>query len=201
MGVHCKREIDCNGRHSAPRRGPTSYRMHDSDLVFERLALKEGNVFLDMGCGPGEYAFHAARCVGSTGIVFALDSNIHMLNEIDEECAVSGFTNIKIINSDLTETLPFEDNSVDFCFISMSLHCINLKERGADVFKEVRRILKPSGQVAVLECKKVEADFGPSLRSRISPEEIKTVVAPLGFREDLYIDLEGNYLIRFTKQK
>jgi len=49
---NCKHEH--NRRSGAHRRirGPSSFHMHDPEIVFDDLALKPGDVFLDLGCGP-----------------------------------------------------------------------------------------------------------------------------------------------------
>jgi len=36
-------------------RKPSSFFMHDPHLIFEELDLKEGDSFLDLGCGTGDY--------------------------------------------------------------------------------------------------------------------------------------------------
>ncbi|KAF1077082.1 class I SAM-dependent methyltransferase [Halodesulfovibrio sp. MK-HDV] len=199
MNTNCKTALPCTGGRGARKRGPTSYKMHDSDLVFEALGLENGDVFLDMGCGPGDYSLHAAGAVGSKGTVYALDSNINMLKEVAKQTAENSVSNIRTIHGEMSDVLPFEDESVDTCFMSTSLHCMDLQAYGTALFKEVQRILKTSGQVAILECKKEKADFGPPLHMRISSEDIKSFVLPLEFHETAYLDLGFNYLIKFKK--
>ena len=63
------------GHHSSQGtgRGPSSFWMHDSKTVFGALGLKPGETFLDLGCGPGDYAMAAAKIVGPSGTVIAFD--------------------------------------------------------------------------------------------------------------------------------
>ncbi|WP_419781806.1 class I SAM-dependent methyltransferase [Maridesulfovibrio sp.] len=190
--------IRCKGGHH--RRGPTSYGMHDSSLVFKTLDLAEGQTFLDLGCGPGDYSMHAARDVGPSGMVHAFDSNGAMLEQVRIQALDHGLENISTHLGDMTGLLPFDDSSVDTGFMSTSLHCMSLEEYGRRIFAEVGRVLKTGGQLAVLECKKEKTEFGPPLHMRISAEELKAVVDPLGFKESAYADLGFNYLICFTKR-
>lgn len=187
----------CKGGHH--RRGPTSYGMHDSNLVFNTLSLRSGYVFLDLGCGPGDYSIHAGADVGPNGKVYAFDSNSSMLEQVRIQAVDNGLENISTFLGEMTEVLPFDDNSVDTCFMSTSLHCMSLDEYGNRIFSEVARVLKSGGQLAVLECKKEKTNFGPPLHMRISEGEIKEVVGPLGFLETKYVDLGFNYLICFNK--
>ncbi|XPV77608.1 MAG: class I SAM-dependent methyltransferase [Desulfovibrio sp.] len=182
------------------RRGPSSYWMHDSELVFNELRLLPGDVFLDMGCGPGDYALHAADMVGKDGIVYALDSNTNVLQEVKRRSKGVAWDNIKTIASDMTAPVPVEDASVDMCFMSTSLHCMDLATSGKTIFQEVGRVLKATGRVAVLECKKEQMDFGPPLHMRISAEDVAGTILDLGFTKSGYVDLGMNYLVVFTKE-
>ncbi len=60
----------------------SSFRMHDSKAVFDMLALKQGDCFLDLGCGPGDYSLEASVIVGDTGTVYALDSSNRMVETL-----------------------------------------------------------------------------------------------------------------------
>lgn len=88
--------------------------------------------------------------------------------------------------------------SVDVCFISTVLHIYKLEEIGTRLFSQIRDPLKPGGRVAILECKKEDAGFGPPVEKRHSPEAICDAVAHLGFREIGLVDLGYNYLIQFS---
>ncbi|WP_421899687.1 class I SAM-dependent methyltransferase [Maridesulfovibrio sp.] len=199
MNKEHKNGMHCHGGHGRHRRGPTSYGMHDSNMVFKALKLQDGDVFLDLGCGPGDYSIHAACDVGPSGEVYSFDSNASMLEQVRIQAVDNGVKNISTHLGDMTGPLPFADNSVDTCLMSTSLHCMSLDECGPAIFKEISRVLKGSGQIAVLECKKEKTDFGPPLHMRISAEELKAVAEPLGFSESVYVDLGFNYLICFTK--
>lgn len=77
---HNTHSHDC--RKKGPRCGPSSYYVHDSGIVFEKLALKQGDILLDLGCGAGDYSIHAAGIVGESGSIFAVDLWPEMLDKI-----------------------------------------------------------------------------------------------------------------------
>lgn len=65
------------------------------------------------------------------------------------------------------------------------------------MFREFHRVLRPGGTLAVLECKKVEANFGPPLHSRLAESDVRTLVEPHGFRHADTLDTGHANLIRF----
>lgn len=183
--------------HNHHRRGPSSYSMHDSELVFSELKLKEGNIFLDLGCGAGDYSIQAAKIVGNSGVVYALDIWADLLDGLIEGADSQGLKNIQTKVSDINKPLPIEDNCIDVCFIATVLHAFKLDKEGKILFKEIHRVLKPDGRLAIIECKKEDGPFGPPMQMRNSPEELEAMIMPYGFEKLNYVDLGYNYMIQF----
>lgn len=192
-------EKRCNCRHGhghGDRRGPSSFGMHDPEQVFRELRLKAGDVFLDMGCGRGDYAMRAAREVGDSGAVYALDIGKETVDGLTEEAGARGLKNIRAMVANIAGPLPVEDSYVDVCFLATVLHAVN-KADYAKIFAEIRRVLKPGGRVAIIECKKEDMPFGPPTHMRLSPEEIEHFLMSFGFEKVNLIDLGYNYMIQF----
>lgn len=180
-------------------RGRSSFWMQHPELVFDALGLNEGDSFLDLGCGPGDYAIRASEIVGDSGVVYALDRWQDVIDDLAEKARSRGSKNIRAIVSDITEHLPVDDESVDLCFISSVLHSLDLVDVEKSLFSEIRRVLKPVGRVAIIECKKEEQPFGPPMHMRLSPEEIESSIIRYGFERAGLVDLGFNYLIIFAK--
>ncbi len=180
--------------------GPSSAWMHEPKSVLAQIPLKPGHVFVDLGCGAGDYAIEAARIVGPGGRVVAMDKWPYLLDNLSKASQSAGLDNITPLLADMTEPLPMENNSVDVIFIATVLHIFDLNKIGPDLFREVFRILKPGGCLAIVECKKRESDFGPPLHLRKSPEDIENAVLPHGFERLGYGDLGHNYLIQFIRR-
>lgn len=150
-----------------------------------------------MGCGPGEYSIHAAGMVGNSGVVYALEKWAYMIAGLKEEADDRGIGNIKPITADITDPLPINDQSIDVCFLSTVLHIFKLSKIEKTLFTEIRRILKPGGRVAVIECKKEDRPSGPPKHMRLSPEELEASIIKYGFKKVGLKDLGYNYLIQF----
>ncbi len=190
----------CNHHHEGSgklKRGPSSFWMHDPEAVFNELSLKPGDHFLDLGCGPGEYSIYAAGLVGDSGVVYALEKWAYMIDGLKEEADDRGIGNIKPMTADITEPLPIHDQSMDVCLLSTVLHIFRLPDIEKPLFPEIRRILKPGGRVAVIECKREDQPFGPPKHMRLSPEMVERAVSKYGFTKLGLKDLGYNYMIQF----
>ena len=187
-----------NCRENGFRRGPSSFHMQDPGLVFEKLALKKGDIFLDLGCGAGDYSIHAARIVGETGSIFAVDLWSEMLDKICEDAIALGIHNIHPVVSDIRKKIEVSNASMDVCLISTVLHMMDFLTETDRLFAEIKRILKPGGKLAIIECKKENSSFGPSINLRISPEELEKGLVKFGFSKINYIDLGANYMVMFV---
>ncbi len=107
--------------------------------------IREGEVVVDLGCGGGMDVFLAARNVGSAGRVIGIDMTVEMLDRARAGQQKLGLTNVEFHQSTI-DKLPLPDNSVD-CVISNCV--INLVPDKLAVFREILRVLKPGGRVAL----------------------------------------------------
>ena len=111
--------------------------------------LKPGEVVVDLGCGGGLDVFLAAAKVGPTGKAIGIDMTPEMIDRARQNAAkgASGkpITNVEFHLSTI-DKLPLPDASVD-CVISNCV--INLVPDKRAVFREIARVLKPGGRVAV----------------------------------------------------
>jgi len=112
-------------------------------------ALKPGQVVLDLGSGGGFDVFLAGPKVGPTGRVIGVDMTPEMLTKARRNIASyrqsTGFDNVEFRLGEI-EYLPVADASVD---VVISNCVINLSPDKPQVWREIARVLKPGGRVAV----------------------------------------------------
>lgn len=178
-------------------RGPSSFSMQDPEPVFRHLALKQGMTFVDAGCGAGEYSLHAARLLGETGNVIALDVAAQSIDWLGSHGREPGAAPIIGHVCDITTALPLDTGQADMVMLGTVLHIKAVRDKADNLFSEIRRVLRPDGTLAVLECKKEEADFGPPLHSRLSPDDVAALTVPQGFEMASLLPLELTYLACF----
>jgi arsenite methyltransferase len=108
-------------------------------------ALEPGQTVLDLGSGAGLDCFFAARKVGDTGHVIGVDMTPEMLERARASARRMQLANVEF-REGLLEQLPVDSDSVD---VVISNCVINLAPDKAKVFREVFRVLKHGGKVAV----------------------------------------------------
>lgn len=112
-------------------------------------ALQPGETVLDLGSGGGFDVFIAGRKVGPTGHALGVDMTPEMLARARRNIAgysrQTGLHNVEFRLGEI-EHLPVADNCVD----AVISNCvINLSPDKPQVWREMARVLKPGGRVAV----------------------------------------------------
>ena len=118
------------------------------DIVF-LSDIKPDNKVLDIGTGTGRIAFEVYKNIGEKGSVTGIDFEQQNIDFCNQKCKENGFDeNIKFLNADLNNRLPFPDESFDIIYSRSVLMHIENKEH---VLKELFRILKPNGKILLHE--------------------------------------------------
>ena len=112
---------------------------------FHLANLKEGESVIDLGSGSGMDTFVAALKVGNSGKVVGIDMTDEQRTKAERLRDEAGFGHLTYLKGYL-EAVPSEDESFD---VVISNGVINLAAEKDKVFKEVARVLKPSGRLAI----------------------------------------------------
>ena len=180
--------------------GKSSYDLVDHEKVIRVMKLRKGGTFLDMGCGPGDYAIAVAEIIGEEGVVYAADLWVEALVRLQRKAKTRNITNIRTIVGDVSGGLPIEDGTVDVCFIATVLHDLLGEGVAFEALSEAGRVLKKEGSLAGLEFRKIEGPPGPPIDTRLTPEDVERLVAPHGFPSQGVIEVGPyHYLMIFNR--
>ncbi len=129
--------------------------------------LRPGEVVVDLGCGGGLDIFLASPKVGPEGRAIGIDMTPEMIERARRNAEKGDYTNVEFHLARI-DKLPLADNSVD-CVISNCV--INLAPDKQAVFREIARVLKPGGRLAVSDI---------ALKKELPPEVSSDLLAYVG---------------------
>lgn len=156
---------------------PERRKLLPPEEILLKSGLKENDILADIGCGIGYFSIPAAKIVGNNGKVFAIDISTEMLDELKYRLESSNITNIVLLQNK-GNTIPLEDNLVDFALISNVLHEVDNKTK---FLSEIRRILKDGGKLVLIDWLNIETGDGPPLHERLSSNQIETLLHKANF--------------------
>src|SRR3569832_2186977 len=116
----------------------------------DALGIEPGMLVADFGSGSGAYVHAIAHALKGQGHVYAIDVQKDLLRRIHNDSHARGHKHVSIIWSDLeaTEGSKIASKHIDLVLISNLLFLI---EEIAALLSEAKRILKPSGRLAIID--------------------------------------------------
>ena len=179
--------------------GKNSFGLIDTAKFFQELALKKGATFLDVASGWGAYSLAVSDIVGKDGQVYAVDLWEEGIYNLRKEADSKGIQNLATFVSDAAQIIPVEDDCVDVCLMATVLHDFVGDKVERRVMKEIVRVMKPNGVLAIVEFYKKEGPPGPPKRVRLSPEDVVKILSVYGFKQNRYAEVgPDNYLQIYT---
>jgi FkbM family methyltransferase len=134
-------------------------------------------VFMDIGCGDGFFSVIAAKKVGITGKVYAVDVDASAIEKLKQKAETEGLKNIHTKVGKAEDTV-FCKECADFIFYSMDLHDFS---DAVKVLKNAKQMMKANGQLIDLDWKKMNMSFGPPFAIRFNEEKASNLMRSAGF--------------------
>jgi len=153
-----------------------------------RIGVSGHSAFCDIGAGTGIFTYAAAEITANN--IFAVEISDEM-----REILRSKNDARNVIIEDSIQNVP--PNSCDTALLCTVLHELN---NIPDMIREIRRILKTDGVLAVIEFHKAQTPMGPPAAHRISERETSEILTENGFTQINRIKLGENfYCLVFEK--
>ncbi len=116
--------------------------------IVAALPVQPGDRVLDMACGDGVYSVWLAEHVGASGSVVGVDIAPAYLEAAEERVRRSSYADRISLQAGSIDSLPFPDDQFDLAWCAHSLY--SLPDPVA-ALRELRRVVRPGGTVAILE--------------------------------------------------
>ncbi|AQQ54667.1 class I SAM-dependent methyltransferase [Planococcus lenghuensis] len=145
------------------------------DTVIDQLAIRPTDRVLELGAGNGYFTIPLAKRMPE--VVTAVDIQPEMIALLKRQAEKEGLDNIAYVESSLEE-IPLGANTADKILAAFSIHEADDLNRAV---REAKRILKPAGQLLIIEWESVMTQNGPPFLGKIPIEEIVPVLQLNGF--------------------
>jgi ubiquinone/menaquinone biosynthesis C-methylase UbiE len=160
-------------------------------------SLAKGETVVDLGSGGGLDVFLAARQVGPTGKAIGIDMTEDMIALARRNARKMDLDNVTFHRAEI-ESMPLDDESVD-CVISNCVLVLVPDKLAA--FREIFRVLKPGGRLAVSDMalkralpKELSVRFVPKgdVVEALTMSDYEKTLAAAGFAAVQVIDSESD---------
>jgi len=156
---------------------PERWARWNPPTLLAQAGVREGQVALELGCGPGFWTLPLAEIVGARGQVIALDVNQHLLDAL---VARNPPSLVRVMRDELP-AIELPDASVDFVWAAFVFHEV---DEPSVLASEMRRVLRPDRRLAVLDWRPdASGDSSPPRQDRLSPEQVLAHLSAGGFLE------------------
>lgn len=125
------------------------FKINRASTIIDHIELTPGMTVLDVGCGPGRITIPAAKKVGPTGKIVALDIQAPMIKHAQAKAYAELLTNITFMQSGIGEG-KLEQNKFDRALLVTVLGEIPKANQQA-ALEEIFNALKPGGILSVTE--------------------------------------------------
>jgi arsenite methyltransferase len=163
--------------------------------VVMALGLREGEIVADIGAGSGYFALRLAHHVGDKGRVYAVDINPDMILYLNRRIRDMKLKNVVTVLAAPDDPLLM-DASIDRFFICDTWHHVQNQEQYLALMK---KMLKPGGQIIIIDFHKKELPVGAPMEMRIAREDLVRQMESNGFKlTKEHIFLPYQYFLIFT---
>jgi ubiquinone/menaquinone biosynthesis C-methylase UbiE len=174
---------------------PERIQEEDPDRMLSALDIKKGSVVADIGAGVGYHVWRLAEIVGPTGKVIGEDIQDPMIRLLKKNIDDRKLKNVEIVLGTPTDPkLPAK--ALDLVLMVDVYHEFS---EPAMMMKHIQNALKPDGRVVLVEFRKEDPRVPIQPLHKMSVEEVRSELEPLGFKFQRAIEfLPWQHILIFT---
>lgn len=146
------------------------------------LGLSSGEVVVDFGAGSGFYTLAAARIVGDSGEVYAIDIQQELLSRVAAQAVEQGLKNVHTLRGDLDEEKgsTLADSVADALIMANTLFQVEHKEA---FVREAARVLRRGGRLLCIDWTDSFNNLGPHPEQVVGAEKADVLLRSAGFEK------------------
>jgi ubiquinone/menaquinone biosynthesis C-methylase UbiE len=114
------------------------------DWLGENLSLGKGQTILDIGCGDGNFFAIYSQKLGKEGVIVGIDKSPELLARAQDRPVA---TSKLILHWDINQPFPFIGESFDYVISTFAIYYV---DETRAILEEIRRVLKPQGEVLLI---------------------------------------------------
>ncbi len=146
------------------------------EVMWDALGEPGPGVVVDIGAGTGLFASKFAE-FAPQATVYAVDSEPVMIDWMrDNRTETQSGRLVPVLSTECC--IPLQDELADLALMVSLHHELEEPER---IYAEALRILRPGGQLLVVDWAPIETPKGPPLEFRIAAEEAADLIGSIGF--------------------
>jgi len=154
----------------------------DPKKIIDQLMISAGQHIADFGAGSGAYTLAIAEKLKGNieSRIFAVDIQKDLLARIDTEAKDKHLSSVHVIWGDIEEEAGsrLKIDSIDAVLIANTLFQV---EAPKEALKEAKRVLKPRGQLIIIDWSESFGNIGPTPENVITETIAKSLSEEVGF--------------------
>ena len=146
------------------------------DLIWEKAALKDPSILIDIGAGTGFFALRFSEKM-KRGKVYACDISDEMLSWMEDNLPPESKGRVIPVKME-ESSVPLSDDMADLVYM-INLH--HELEQPQKVLREALRLLRRGGKLLIIDWKKEQTPEGPPVEIRVTKKTIESQMRRSGF--------------------
>jgi ubiquinone/menaquinone biosynthesis C-methylase UbiE len=164
----------------------------EPDKIIASINLSKDDHVADIGAGTGFYSFAAAKAVGPSGRVFALDVQKDLLERLKKEATHLGIGNITTVwvDAEKPNGTRLRDHSIHVAIVANILFQVEDKD---GLLNEIQRILSREGRVLVVDWTESFGGLGPSSDQVFNQQAATDLFTKYGFKVQATVEAGAHH--------
>jgi ubiquinone/menaquinone biosynthesis C-methylase UbiE len=161
---------------------PTGRALLDAPAILAKAGLALDMQYADFGSGTlGHFVFPATDMVGPKGQVYAVDILKGALAGIESRAKMEQATNLTTVWGNIEKVGGVKITAASLDLVSI-VNIVKLLMKSPAVWDEIKRVLKPTGRLLLVDWKLSGGSFGPPAERRLAPETMTPQITQAGFK-------------------